>query len=87
MSAETDHRPEATSLPDTVAGIHDAAARVNSLREQGRTWAQVSSVTGYTRVYCMQLVYNLFELTDALNREQKPEGVMLAGVYTRTAAA
>lgn len=87
MSAETVSSPEATPLPDTVAGIHDAAAKVNALRGQGRTWAQISSETGYTRVYCMQLVYNLFELTDAMNREQKPEGVMLAGVYTRSTAA
>lgn len=87
MSAETVSSTEATPIPDTLEGIHDAAAKVTELRNQGRTWAQVSAETGYTRVYCMRLVYNLFELTDALNREQKPEGVMLAGVYTRSTAA
>lgn len=88
MSAETvSETTEERTIPATVQGIHDAAEEVRALRRQGMSWAEVRKQTGFTRVDAMRLVHNLFELTDAVQRSQEPEGVMLGGIYTRPKAA
>lgn len=54
-------------MPTTAREIHDAAAVVRGLRRQGLTWKEVSARSGYSRVQALQLVHNVFALTDATN--------------------